>query len=62
MADGSVGAHPISGSDRPSKSFRAGRVCKHPECETQLSIYNDGAFCYQHEPMFHPRVRGKKIA
>jgi hypothetical protein len=62
MADGSVGAHPISGSDRPSKSFKAGRTCKHPECETQLSIYNDGIFCYQHEPMFHPRVRGRKIA
>ena len=62
MADGSVGAHPISGNDRPSKAYGAGRICRHPECGTRLSIYNDGVFCYRHEPMTVPRVRGKKIA
>jgi hypothetical protein len=62
MAEASVGAHPISGNDRPSKAFKAGRICRHPECGTRLSIYNDGLFCYRHEPMTVPRVRGKKIA
>jgi hypothetical protein len=62
MAEASVGAKPISGSDRPSKSYKPGRICRHPECGTRLSIYNDGAFCYHHEPMFVARVRGKKIA
>jgi hypothetical protein len=62
MSEESVGAHPISGNQRPSKAFKAGRVCRHPGCGTVLSIYNDGKFCYQHEPMFVPRMRGRKIA
>jgi hypothetical protein len=62
MSDASVAAHPISGNDRPSKKFKAGRVCRQAGCETVLSIYNDGKYCYQHEPMTTPRVRGKKIA
>jgi len=37
-------------------------VCSHYDCKTVLSIYNDGKFCYQHEPMSIPRVRGKKTA
>ena len=57
-----MGAHPISGNDRPSKAFGAGRICRNPDCGTRLSIYNDGIFCYRHEPMTVPRVRGKKIA
>lgn len=57
-----MGAHPISGNDRPSKAQKPGRVCRHPECGTYLSIYNDGLFCYKHEPMTVPRMRGKKIA
>lgn len=62
MSEQSVGAFPLTGSNRPSKSFVAGRVCRQPGCGTVLSIYNDGKFCYQHEPMFVPRMRGKKIA
>ncbi len=62
MSEASVGAHPVSGHDRPSKSYTAGRVCRHADCGTRLSIYNDGFFCYRHEPMTVPRVRGKKIA
>lgn len=62
MSDTSVGAHPMSGNDVPSRKFRSGRVCRHPDCKTRLSIYNDGSYCYQHEPMTVPRVRGKKIA
>ena len=62
MSDASIGARPISGNDRPSKRFSTGRVCREPECATVLSIYNDGKFCYRHEPMTVPRVRGRKIA
>lgn len=62
MSDASVGAHSLNGNDRPSKRFKAGRVCRESGCGTRLSIYNNGAFCYQHEPMTVPRVRGKRIA
>ena len=37
-------------------------MCNQAGCETKLSIYNDGKYCYQHEPMSVPRVRGRKIA
>jgi hypothetical protein len=50
------------GSDRPSKASKKGRVCKDPSCETRLSVYNHGSYCYQHEPMAVPRTRGRKIA
>ncbi|MFP5377562.1 MAG: hypothetical protein ACLGIO_12385 [Acidimicrobiia bacterium] len=53
---------PFTGSDRPSRSFGKGRVCKEPGCETRLSMYNSGKFCYEHEPMAVPRTRGRKIA
>ena len=62
MSEGSVAAHPISGNDRPSKAYKAGRVCRESGCATILSIYNDGAYCSQHAPMVVPRVRCKKIA
>ena len=45
-----------------SRSYPDGRECSHPGCNTRLSIYNNGKFCYQHEPMAVPRTRGKKIA
>ncbi|MGH9151675.1 MAG: hypothetical protein ACRD03_04635 [Acidimicrobiales bacterium] len=53
---------PFTGSDRPSRSFGKGRVCKEPGCGTRLSMYNSGKFCYEHEPMAVPRTRGRKIA
>jgi hypothetical protein len=59
---GSIGAIPLRGHERPSRSFRKGRVCEHPGCGTQLSIYNGGDYCYLHEPVTVPRTRGKKIA
>jgi hypothetical protein len=62
MAEGSVGAQPITGNYRPSKAFKSGRVCRHQGCTTRLSIYNSGTYCVQHEPMSVPRMRGKKIA
>ena len=58
----SVGAHSLSGADRPSRRFTAGRTCREPGCATRLSIYNGGNYCYQHQPMAVPRTRGKKIA
>jgi hypothetical protein len=54
---------PITGgSDRPSRTFGKGRVCRESGCGTRLSMYNKGKFCYQHEPMAVPRTRGRKIA
>lgn len=62
MSDRSVSGHPIAGSERPSKAFGRNRTCKEPGCETKLSMYNNGKYCYSHEPMAVPRTRGKKIA
>jgi hypothetical protein len=62
MSEHAVGAKPLSGSDRPSRRFTSGRTCKEPTCETRLSMYNNGKYCSQHEPMIVPRTRGKKIA
>ena len=38
-----------------------GRVCLEPDCETQLSRYNDQSFCLLHAPMVVPRMRGKVL-
>ncbi len=62
MPDGAIAAMPINGPDRPSRSFAKDRTCREPGCGTRLSIYNDGDYCYLHEPMAVPRTRGKKIA
>jgi hypothetical protein len=62
MSDRALGGTPIQGNDRPSKSFGANRVGREAGCETRLSMYNNGKYCYQHEPMSVPRTRGKKIA
>lgn len=62
MSDSAVGATSLSGSYRPSRSFGEGRTCRAEGCRTRLSIYNDGTYCYQHEPMAVPRTRGKKTA
>ena len=62
MSERAVQGHPIAGSERPSKSFGRGRECNEPGCGTRLSMYNNGKYCYQHEPMSVPRTRGKKIA
>lgn len=61
-ADVVVGTPFGGGSDRPSKAYQKGRICKEPGCETRLSIYNNGRYCYPHEPMAVPRTRGRKIA
>jgi hypothetical protein len=62
MSDQAIGGTPIAGSERPSRAFTKGRTCREPGCGTRLSIYNNGKFCYLHEPLTVPRTRGKKIA
>ena len=62
MSDGSVGAFPITGNDRPSRAFKKDRTCREEGCGTRLSMYNQGKYCFLHEPMAVPRTRGKKIA
>ena len=62
VSERAVQGTPFQGADRPSRSFGVGRVCKDPDCETRLSMYNSGKYCYEHEPMSVPRTRGKKIA
>ena len=62
MSEHAIGAKPLSGTDRPSRHFSAGRVCREPECRTRLSIYNNGKYCATHAPMIVPRTRGRKIA
>jgi hypothetical protein len=56
-------SEPCPGGDRrPPVPGRPGRVCREAECQTRLSIYNDGPYCSVHAPMVTPRTRGKKIA
>ncbi|MGH9156966.1 MAG: hypothetical protein ACRD1K_14250 [Acidimicrobiales bacterium] len=62
MSDQALLGTPFRGTERPSRSFAKGRVCREPGCATRLSIYNSGRFCYEHEPMAVPRTRGRKIA
>jgi hypothetical protein len=62
MSERSLGGHTLSGSERPSKAFAKDRTCREAGCQTKLSIYNNGKYCYQHEPMAVPLTRGKKIA
>jgi hypothetical protein len=59
---GSIGGMFFKGHGRASRTFARDRVCGNEECETRLSIYNEGDFCYLHEPQVAPRVRGRKIA
>lgn len=58
----SIGATPISRGIRPSRTFKAGRRCRHEGCDTILSIYNEDPYCSLHAPRVTPRTRGRKIA
>jgi hypothetical protein len=62
MNESSVSGFSLTGNDRPSRAFGKDRTCREPGCGTRLSIYNQGKYCYLHEPMAVPRTRGKKIA
>ena len=56
----SLSGLPFRGLSRPSRKFRAGRVCADPDCQTRLSIYNSGKHCALHAPMVVPRTRGRR--
>ena len=45
---------------RPNKTYRSGRVCAEPGCETKLSIYSKWKYCWQHEPVHSYVPRGKR--
>lgn len=60
--NGSIGGTGFAGHGRRSRTFGEGRVCGETGCGTQLSIYNDGDYCFRHEPELAPRLRGRKIA
>jgi hypothetical protein len=62
MSERSLGGYAVTGNERPSRSFAKNRVCDEPGCSTRLSIYNNGKYCYPHEPMAVPRTRGRKVA
>ncbi|MER3452890.1 MAG: hypothetical protein C4344_04315 [Acidimicrobiia bacterium] len=61
-AERSIGALPIRGNERPSRTYTPGRRCRHDGCGTILSIYNRDQYCYQHAPPATTRTRGRKIA
>lgn len=62
MSTESADTRAQGGEEDPSVRARPGRICREDECETRLSIYNDGSFCSVHAPMSTPRTRGTKIA
>ena len=57
-----IGATTVVRGDKPSKAYAKDRVCNEPGCDTKLSIYNRGKYCYLHQPITVPRTRGRKIA
>lgn len=44
----------------PSGKGSEGRVCEFPGCETKLSVYNRSRFCWQHDDVVFPSLRGKR--
>jgi hypothetical protein len=62
LADQAIGGTTLATHGRPARTFRHGRVCSEPGCETKLSIYNDDDLCSLHVSPSTPRLRGKKIA
>lgn len=50
------------GGGSPRRTYRRGRLCAEPSCETQLSVYNSGRYCAQHETGNPPRVRGRRAS
>ena len=45
----------------PSRTEEEGRVCAFEGCATKLSVYNEGAFCWQHADVVFPNYRGKRL-
>ncbi len=44
---------------KPIKQYPNGRVCAKPNCITLLSKYNKEEFCWFHQPVKRPRLRGR---
>jgi hypothetical protein len=62
MEDSTFVGYRFDSEEGSIRQFSNGRVCAEDECNTRLSIYNDGEFCARHEPMTTLRTRGVKIA
>jgi hypothetical protein len=62
MRSENVKGHRPGNDPPPSKVERVGRVCREPDCDTRLSIYNKSGFCWQHQPLIFPNYRGKRLA
>ena len=43
------------------KKYDPGRVCE-ADCDTIISIYNKGKFCWLHQPKKSVRVRGRGVS
>lgn len=43
---------------RANRTYEAGRVCAREGCETRISRYNKGEFCFTHAPLRYPLIRG----
>jgi hypothetical protein len=61
MRSDNVKGHRPGSDPPPSKVERVGRVCREPDCDTRLSIYNKTGMCWQHQPLIFPNYRGKRL-
>jgi len=48
------------GRRRP-KMYGSGRTCAEDDCNTRISRYNRGKYCYRHRPVHFPRVKGEDL-
>ena len=62
MRSDNVKGHRPGSDPPPSKVERVGRICREPDCDTRLSIYNKTGMCWQHQPLIFPNYRGKRLA
>lgn len=53
---GAIPAHP---KGKPPKTDDRTRTCRHDDCDTRLSRYNLGAYCWLHSDVTYRRTRGK---
>jgi hypothetical protein len=47
--DEAIGAEVLTSHQRAARTYRKGRVCAEPGCQTVLSIYNPQDRCAAHE-------------
>ena len=55
---GTLTASTVKPRVRRSKKYTSGRVCEFDSCETVISVYNKTKYCFLHDPISYPRVRG----